>query len=504
MNTIKYILISFFLVTVITGCDDYLDINDDPNAPSDVSLDLRLKPVILLANGAGQWRATREVSAITQYVASRQEARTIDTWDFNSAYFFWQNSLVWVYPNAVDLIVMGEDQNSPHFTGVGKIFKSFLLLSMSDQYGKMPWEDLYDGRQATVLTPRFIDQEIIYENCLNLLDEAITDLSSTENSIALNNRSGDIMYEGDIQKWIKFAYALKARYLNHYTKKSTLYNPDAVIEACNKAFSSEQEDAQFNYTAGGESTQANPWSDEGYGGFQSATTPRYGSYSNFFVNLLKSSPLSDDLIDPRLSIIMNPAENTGEFSGIVTGRGYDDGKELADYSIVPGGFYSKADSPFPFITYSEVKFIEAEAKLRKGDVGGSMDAFKDGVIANMRKLGVEAGAISTASSKMDALTPDDFRTGADITPGLKHIMTQKYISMVFNPETWVDMRRMDYSDQIYPGLTRPENVNSIFEDGEWIRAMCYERNEENRNGDNLPDNRPEIRLRTPVWWDIAE
>ena len=66
------------------------------------------------------------------------------------------------------------------------------------------------------------------------------------------------------------------------------------------------------------------------------------------------------------------------------------------------------------------------------------------------------------------------------------------------------MRRMDYDDTIYPGLTRPQNLSVIFGPGEWIRAMVYEYNEENRNPDNIPDNRPEIRLKTPVWWDVVE
>ncbi len=503
MKTIKY-LIFISLTTLLIACDNYLDINDDPNAPSKVALELRIKPTILLSNGATQWRGAREVSVVSQYVASRQKARSFDTWNFTSRYYFWQNSLVWTFPNAVDLIVMGEEQNSPHFTGVGKIFKTFIILSMSDQYGKMPWDDLYNGKQATILTPKFVAQKTVYENGLKLLDEAIQDLSSKGNEIGLNKRDGDIMYHGDTEKWIRFAYALKARYLNHYSKKSSLYNPDAIIEACSKAFTDNNMDAEFNYIAGGESTQANPWSNEGYGGFKSETTPRYGSFSSFFIDLLKSSPFTKDSIDPRISIIMNPSEKSGEYVGIVIGRGLDEGKELADYCQIPGGFYSKPDSPFPFITYSEVKFIEAEARLRKGDIAGAISNFKEGVIANMKKLNVPQDTINSISDEIAKLKTTDFKEGADITKGLMYIMTQKYIAMVFNPETWVDLRRMDYSATIYPGLKKPENLNKIFGEDEWIRSMCYERNEENRNGDNLPDNRPEVKLKTRVWWDIEE
>ncbi|MCF8380570.1 MAG: SusD/RagB family nutrient-binding outer membrane lipoprotein [Bacteroidales bacterium] len=87
---------------------------------------------------------------------------------------------------------------------------------------------------------------------------------------------------------------------------------------------------------------------------------------------------------------------------------------------------------------------------------------------------------------------------------LQYIMTQKYIALALHPETWVDMRRMDYDSLIYPGLVQPQFLNPIFGPGEWIRAMVYEYNEENRNPENIPDNTPAVRLKTPVWWDVAE
>ncbi|PIG99649.1 hypothetical protein CS542_04970 [Pedobacter sp. IW39] len=42
---------------------------------------------------------------------------------------------------------------------------------------------------------------------------------------------------------------------------------------------------------------------------------------------------------------------------------------------------------------------------------------------------------------------------SNLTQGLSHIFRQKYITQCLNNETWVDMRRMDYSKDIYgPGL----------------------------------------------------
>ena len=40
--------------------------------------------------------------------------------------------------------------------------------------------------------------------------------------------SQDLLYQGDAEKWLKFAYALKARYTMHLLQRST--NKDADME----------------------------------------------------------------------------------------------------------------------------------------------------------------------------------------------------------------------------------------------------------------------------------
>lgn len=68
------------------------------------------------------------------------------------------------------------------------------------------------------------------------------------------------------------------------------------------------------------------------------------------------------------------------------------------------------------------------------------------------------------------------------------------------------MRRMDYSQQIYgPYLQRPANINTVVFDAnnpdQWIQAMVYETNEQNRNGEQIGDNSEQYRLLTPLWWN---
>ncbi len=62
------------------------------------------------------------------------------------------------------------------------------------------------------------DQQTAYRYIDSLLDDAIK-LFGMPNTVPLNYSGGDIMFNGDVNKWIRFAWALKARYLNSPHKK---------------------------------------------------------------------------------------------------------------------------------------------------------------------------------------------------------------------------------------------------------------------------------------------
>ncbi|WP_299524598.1 SusD/RagB family nutrient-binding outer membrane lipoprotein [uncultured Lutibacter sp.] len=491
MKLYKYLILISIALT--TSCsDDYFDVNGSETKPTTSSLapQFRIQGAIENTTAQAQYRGSREVLGITQYGSQNVANYYSETWSSymtTGRYFLWQNAYVYSLPNTADLIVLGERDNVPNFTAVGKILRAYVFGMTTDQYGDIVVHDTYDGKSSMNITPKFSSQEEVYETIFNYLDEAIAELDEAS-AIGLNEEGGDVLYQGDQEAWKKFAYAIKARYLNHLNKKAS-YDADAVIAACQLAINSNQFNAQKIYGGGPVSNDIQPFAVGGYG------SSRMDYFSDFFVNLLKN-PLNIDGAswDPRLEIIVPEAVNGG-YEGVVTGRGLS-GNPGGDYSLGNGGFYTSPNSATDMINYSEVKFIEAEAKFRKGDKPGSYAAFKTGVQADLNKLGVDSGATTTYLALLDT------EVGAN-NISLSHIMVQKYIANVLNPETWVDMRRMDYSSDIYHGLQRPENVNlDIFPgDNDWIRAMCYEYNEEDRNYENMPNNDPYVRLTTRVWWN---
>ena len=84
---------------------------------------------------------------------------------------------------------------------------------------------------------------------------------------------------------------------------------------------------------------------------------------------------------------------------------------------------------------------------------------------------------------------------------LHHIMKEKYIHNFLNPETFVDYRRYDFSDQVFTGLEirkEADGVDSEFA-GQWFRRAIYPTTELNRNEANVLANQKEPVV--PVWWD---
>lgn len=499
MKIIKHIYITLLLIGVVSCSDDYFDVNSSETAPTTASLEpqFRIQGAIENTTGTAQYRGMREVLGVVQYGSQNVADYYSETWssEFTTGrYFLWQNAYVYALPNTADLIVLGNRYNSPNYVAVGKILRAYNFGMTTDQYGDIVTDETYDGESSMNLTPEFVTQREVYATIFQLLDEAIDELEQPS-EIGLNQEGGDVLYQGDQDQWIKFAKALKARYLNHLSKKNSgdmAYDADQIITLCQEAFSSNADNALVSFGGGEAENDNQPFSSNGYG------SSRFDYFSHFFVEMLKNPlNLETPYEDPRLSIIVPEAVNGG-YQGVVTGRGLD-GLPSEDFSLGNGGFYTSAASPTYMMTYSEVKFIEAEAQFRKGNPGGAYAAFSAGVRADMEKLGVPTAEIT---SYMDEV---DNQIGSD-NLSLSHIMVQKYIANMLNPETWVDMRRMDYSAEIYPGLQRPDNVNlDIFPgDNDWIQAMMYEYNEEDRNYINMPDNNPYIRLTTPLWWNTEE
>jgi hypothetical protein len=248
----------------------------------------------------------------------------------------------------------------------------------------------------------------------------------------------DYIYNGDLAKWLKAAYAIRARYFLHLSNKQPGLLSTAASEA-EKAFESNADDLQLLY----EEQVPNPWF-----GFVGNAVNKIMRPSAYITDLLAGDG-AFDIQDPRLPFYMTLNTGATEYNGVVPGAligGNFDG----NVNLTASTWHTRNVAPIQFITYAEVQFILAEALLTNNPTA-AYDAYLEGIEASMRKVGVAEDAIA------------DFITSPEIAVGsgnltISEVMLQKYAALYLQMETWTDMRRYQYDPQVYVGLKKPIDI----------------------------------------------
>ncbi|MCH2448552.1 MAG: SusD/RagB family nutrient-binding outer membrane lipoprotein [Gracilimonas sp.] len=464
INKINRLLLSIFLISML-GCESYLDVNNDPNASTKASSSGLLASAIYASSELNQ-SAGSVTSYYVQHLASpsgsaidqHREVRLENTW------FQVYNVLT----DLDELITIASDQGSNDYTGIANILYAMNLGLATDLWGSIPYTEALQGGDN--LTPAYDSQESIYSAIQQRLDTGIQDLQKGESEF-LPGRD-DYVYQGDRQKWIKTAYALKARYLNHSTKK-TSYNPIAVLRAVDQSYVSYNEDAQMPYTE----DKMNPWANVvvlNNGGLLG------GDISTQLVEAMNGT--SYPTFDPRLPIFADSLDD-GSYAGTDNGIA----SPITGHSHINGDeFYGRRSTPLQLVTFAELKFIEAEASLRDNQGQRAYDAYLEGIRAHMDKIGVN-------QEDRDAYINDSSVSVGVPNLTIDHIMKEKNVAMFLHPEAWADARRYDYG---YKNMELPNNHNEEL-NGQFIRRILYPATELTRNGANVPD----ATLGEALWFD---
>ena len=136
----------------------------------------------------------------------------------------------------------GEEAENYHGLGVAQVLTAYNLAILTDMFGDVPWSEAL--QPGVIYTPKLDSQESIYEAIFEYLDSAIDNFDK-DCQYELGNQ--DFYYAGDIEKWTKFAYGLKARYTMRLMGRASDQNAsmNKVIEYADKSFESAEEEAKF-------------------------------------------------------------------------------------------------------------------------------------------------------------------------------------------------------------------------------------------------------------------
>ncbi len=463
------------MLLATAGCDGYLDINEDPNDPTDVPVSALLASTTFLT-GTNVFTMGGITTNYVQHLASPNQASASDIYERLSFDGTWRN----LYDVMADLQAIqakGAETGATDYVGIAQILEAFHLASLVDLWGDVPYSEAFDPDQT--LTPAYDDGQQLYGVALALLDQGIATLQAGGSTITPGD--DDFIHGGDTDAWVRTGYALRARVLNH-TSETSAYDPAAVLAAVDRAYTSADDDATVSYFE----EQINPWADVA---IDNANLFLGGWLSEQTVRALDGT--TTGVLDPRLEaytdslVKVEDKPYAGPYVGTRNGAGRGAASEAGERNVLTTGtYYARTTAPLEIITYPEVKLIEAEAALRAGQTSRAYAAYVEAIRSHMATLGVASADAETYIAAPEVGVGEGALSLADV-------FREKYKVLFLNPEAWVDARRYDYA---YEGFELPANS----ELSTFIRRLDYPDTERTRNGANVPAPVP---LTDRIWWD---
>lgn len=341
--------------------------------------------------------------------------------------------------------------NFPEFNAWAKICRVEAMHRLSDIYGPIIYS------QYGILTPdggvEYDCQEKAYDLFFQDLDAAVTTLTALQSdaTATANFTKFDLVYGGNITKWIQFANSLRLRLAIRISKvdaaraktegEKALSNGVGLITDNSGNFLVASSDGSTHPL----NVMDNAWNDIRMGAPMESiltgyTDPRLGKYFE--------------------SSVIVPNAHKGIRLGIAIAA-------KSDYE----GFSALVDpDKVQLMTAAEVYFLRAEAALRgwAGAGGTAQGLYEQGVQASFDQYGLGSATAYLASTAAAAPYIDPVNAGNNAGPAsnvapkwddaanfeskLEQIITQKWIAMYPDgQEAWSEYRRTGYP-RLYPVL----------------------------------------------------
>lgn len=372
------------------------DTNIDPTRPSDATLDLMLPELITQTSYNQTTNPARAIGIVLQQFEGLDAQQLqyndyiINTQAFNN---YWRFGLYAGSGRTANLIIdKANDEGATHYAGIAKLMMANSLFEASSMFGDIPYSEAFQGSDN--LQPAFDTQESLIAEVFALIDDAMLDFQSDAGSLAPGG--DDLLFGGNIDSWIAYGNALRARVFMQSTEVDQGAAQKA-LDALQNAFQSSASQAEFVWD---NSLQAgNP-----YAKFENDRAGTLNKFNSKFEDFLGEE-------DPR----------------------------VAAYSS--GNRWFALNSTIPLISYAELKFIEAEALYRTGASSSDVQAALEAAITEslvMNNIDVENAAdfINSSSDITDL-------SGEQILEKIINEAYKAYYCVAFN-QAWNNFRRTGY------------------------------------------------------------
>lgn len=496
MRQSKYItIITMACALFFASCsDEYMEnMNTDPSKAATIDPNAQLTTAQLQTYGD---LSMMEIYRNYHYAFTQQLMGCWNTTNYGGRHTLDNNEMsrIWTsfYTQSLKNIIdaqyrTAEDAEKVNINSVLRIYRVYLMSIITDTYGDAPFSEAGLGFLEGKFNPKYDKQEDIYNAFFLELEDAVNKIDPTKDKV-----TGDLIYAGDVTKWQQLANSLRLRFAMRIsnvnpTKAQTEFenalaanggvitdaSSDALIKYMTIAFSFGQE-AYSDYRGNslsqllfGNDPANNPsyLCSTFFNQLYNSGDPRTFKISRCYYDGLMSATSPDNRVDITQEMIEKGIDfsprNPGAYSWEPWPTGYDSDicAELAVNNpsvtatmareVEPklANNFLKSDNPGVVMTSAEVKFLMAEATVKKWNVGSvsAEDLYKQGVRAAMDFLTDNYGCTATTDAEFDAFIQDKGAFGHTDNQKLEAINTQAWILHFTNPaECWANVRRSGY------------------------------------------------------------
>lgn len=407
---------------------------------------------------------------------------------------------------------------------------------VTDTWGPIPY---FKAGEPGTSVP-YDRQDLIYDDFFKRLDNAVTVLKGKTNETPYG--SFDLVYGGDVNKWIKFANTLRLRLAIRISKVDPVRGKaeaEAAV-ASGVMTTSPGDDALVKKSV--KLGDANGLSIMDWNEFRMSSAmesvlkgyddPRLPVYFNPTLNSIKANQAANGgTFNPNDAA--NPLEYHGLRNGLSAAQMADPlnkanansrhgerwNSATADKQFLGKTYPAGVGVPSNVMAAAEAYFLRAEGALLNWNMGGetAKTYYEAGITQSMKQWGITDEAViaayiestNTPVPPMDALNspafsdvPVLFGTTPDVQ--LEQIALQKWLALYPDGnEAWADIRRSG-ALELYP-VANSDNPDLTDPATQRIRRINFMLSEKATNGPEVekavslldgPD-----KITTPLWWD---
>ncbi|MFU1856542.1 SusD/RagB family nutrient-binding outer membrane lipoprotein [Sphingobacterium sp. NGMCC 1.201703] len=478
-----FVLVFAVSTTVLASCNNFEEINTDPNGSTQASRPLLATNIILELTSSKMGKPFYGNQLLSKSLAWGESADGDQYNYFGRSEFSGYSTVI----NGNKMLELTTEASRPAYEGLYYFSKAYQLFYLTMQLGDIPYSEGFQG-ETGVLKPKYDTQKEVLLAILSDLDQAY---ESFNKGVKLD---GDPIFKGDPVKWRKTVRAFQLKVLMHLSMKQA----DNDLKVISRFQNYVKLDLMASSADNFQRTYANNAKEYYPVYFTRLNHNPYAMLSYLIVDKLKESadnrlyyfakPAKSETdkqipanspdaylgVDPSVSFdVISKKWSSGQFSGI-----------NARYTQLPSG------EPVVKLGYAEQQFILAEAALRGWISGSANSYYNEGIRASMAFVADNTPDIADYhhNKKIDAANiqavqnhPSNLLTG-NFETDLEKIIYQKYL-LSFMQREWESY--YDYRRTGYPKFPINPNTNQNITNTKMPMRWMYPNSEFDTNREHV-------------------